>query len=95
MKDREQAERAKLSRHIGAVKERITVTLTVERILNWSGMYTTYCNLRRDEHGNRVKYVGSNALEDGTYKATVKEHGEYKGELVTTIARPTLLTKEA
>ena len=92
VREREQAELAKHSRHLGAVKERITVTLTVERVLDWSyGSYPTiyrYCNLSRDEHGNRVKYVGSKVLEAGTYKATIKELGEYKGELETTIERP-------
>ena len=92
VKERESAERARRSRHIGAVKERVTVTLAVERVLDWSyGSYPTiyrYCNLCRDEHGNRVKYVGSKVLEAGTYKATIKELGEYKGELETTIERP-------
>lgn len=92
VKERERTEQVKHSRHIGAVKERVTVTLTVERVLDWSyGSYPTiyrYCNLCRDENGNRVKYVGSKTLEAGTYKATVKELGEYKGELETTIERP-------
>jgi len=95
VKERAHAEQAKRSRHIGAVKERITVTLTVELVLDWSyGSYPTiyrYCNLCRDENGNRVKYVGSKILEAGTYKATVKELGEYKGELETTIERPKAL----
>lgn len=92
VKERERLERAKRSRHLGAVKDRVTVTLTVEHVLDWSyGSYPTiyrYCNLCRDEHGNRVKYVGSKVLEDGAYKATIKELGEYKGELETTIERP-------
>lgn len=92
VKERERAERAKRSRHIGVVKERVTVTLTVEHVMDWSyGSYPTiyrYCNLCRDEHGNRVKYIGSKVLEAGTYKATIKELGEYKGELETTIDRP-------
>lgn len=91
VKERERAAQAKRSRHIGAVKDRVTVTLVVERVMDWSyGSYPTiyrYCNLCRDEHGNRVKYVGSKVLEAGTYKATIKELGEYKGELETTIER--------
>lgn len=93
--DRERAEQAKLSTHVGQVKDRVTMQLTVERVLDWSyGSFPTiyrFCNLCRDEHGNRIKYVGGKALDDGAYKVTIKEHEEYKGEKVTVVERPKLV----
>lgn len=83
------------SRHLGAEGERITVELKVERILDWSyGSFPTiyrYCNICRDPEGNVVKYIGSNQLDDGVYKVTVKEHGEYRGEKQTIVQRPKLI----
>lgn len=83
------------SRHVGEPGQRSTLTLTVDRVLDWSyGSYPTirrYCNICRDEAGNVIKYIGSNVLTDGPYKVTVKEHVEYRGEKQTIVQRPKLL----
>ena len=87
---------AAASRHIGAIGERITITLTCDHVIEFDGMYgTTYINLMRDADGNRIVYKGTKCLTDKgssvTVKATIKDHGERDGERQTIIARPTII----
>jgi hypothetical protein len=80
------------SRHVGEIGQRIELQLTVDRVLDWSyGQFPTiyrYCTLARDAAGNVIQYVGAKPLDDGTYKATVAEHDEYRGVRQTKIKRP-------
>jgi hypothetical protein len=77
---------------VGEVGKRVVLELTVERVLDWSyGSYPKiwrFCNICKDPAGNVVKYIGSNRLQNGKYKVTVKEWSEYKGCRETIVARP-------
>lgn len=86
------------SGHIGKVGERLTVAVTVERVhsferpcfnANW---LTEMCHFvtMRDAAGNALVSKGKfHAAKDSaiTIRATVKAHGEYKGEKQTIINR--------
>lgn len=88
------------SQHVGTVGERVTLTLKVLHFTCFDGAFgTTYVHIMADEHGNAVVYKGSARLmdDDGnrahagdtvTLKATVKGHGDYKGQRQTMLARP-------
>jgi hypothetical protein len=101
--DAENAKRAS-SDHAGAVGERITITATIERVnsferpafnASWA-KETVWISALRDTAGNVL------VLKSGTYlgqkgssivlKATVKEHGDYKGEKQTIIQRPHVIS---
>ncbi len=90
-------ERAKaVSQHIGEVGKRLTLDLTVERIISVDGQYgTTHIHMFRDTAGNVVKWFASReCLSEGkTYslKATIKNHGEYKGIAETIVTRAAVL----
>lgn len=84
------------STHIGALGQRITLTLTCDHVIEFDGMYgSVYINLLRDADGNRIVYKGSKWLIDkgatANVKATIKDHGERDGERQTIIARPTII----
>lgn len=81
---------------VGAVGDKITLTLTVERIIVIDGYYgTDYITIARDEQGNVVTYKGRANLggkgDTATVKASVKEHTLYNGVKQTVIQRPKVL----
>lgn len=91
------------SQHVGTVGARLDLTLTVEHTIHFEprgyGWAASTMYLCRDTEGNRVVYTGSGDFlakgETGTVKATVKEHGDYKGELQTILARPKVTARPA
>lgn len=93
--DRLEAARAN-SQHIGAVGDKITLTITVERIIVLESQFgTNYITIARDEAGNAVTYKGrtdiGNKGDTTTVKASVKEHTVYNGVKQTVIQRPKVL----
>jgi hypothetical protein len=90
-------EQAKVtSKWFGGIGDKVTLTLTVNRVINMSyGSYPTivsFLYLCTDENGNAVNYKGNSAVFDNvdtvTVKATIKEHTEYNGVMQTVIQRP-------
>jgi hypothetical protein len=93
--DRLDAARA-TSQHIGTVGDKITLTITVERIIVLESQFgTTFITLARDEQGNTIFYKGRTNIgskgDTSTIKAAVKEHTEYSGVKQTVIQRPKLV----
>jgi hypothetical protein len=93
--DRLDAARAN-SQHIGTVGDKITLTITVERIIVLESQFgTTFITLARDEQGNTIFYKGRTNIgskgDTSTIKAAVKEHTEYSGVKQTVIQRPKLV----
>lgn len=87
--------RKALSNHIGAIGERIDLTLTVAHIVEIPTEYgLMLIHIMSDANQNRVIYKGTKRLADKgqtvTLKATIKDHGEREGEKQTIIARPTI-----
>ena len=96
------ADRARHSGHVGEIGERRSFVATVEREAqyqrvafkrSWSGdgMETVYITTLRDERGNAL-VVRSPAWRAPVgdriaFKATVKEHSEFRGERQTMLAR--------
>jgi len=81
------------STFVGAIKERLDFTVTVERIMSFPGEWgTTYFNICRDGNGNVIVYKGTKVLaekgEEVAFKATVREHKEYNGTNQTIVNRP-------
>lgn len=84
------------SQHLGAVGDKVTLTITVERIIVLEGLYgTNYITIARDEQGNAITYKGLSDLggkgDTRTVKASVKEHTVYNGIKQTVIQRPKVL----
>ena len=89
-------------KHLGAVGEKITLTLTLKKAIvigeyqqyRWSPIISRYLLILEDADKNVVIYCGtSNAMPytEGntvTIKATVKEHGVRNGVKQTVIQRP-------
>jgi len=80
--------------HVGVVGERSVFTATVKAIPSWDSAYgTVYMVIMEDAAGNSLVWkTGSpgNTFEVGatvTFKATVKEHGDYKGVDRTLVTR--------
>jgi len=94
--DRLEAARAN-SKHIGAVGDKVTLTITIEHIIVIEGFYgTTYITIAHDEQGNAITYKGAGRTigrkgETLSIKASVKEHTEYNGVKQTAIQRPKVL----
>ena len=94
--DRTEAARAN-SQHIGNVGDKVTLTITVERIVVLKSEFygDNYITIARDEQGNTITYKGRvNLGEKGdtnTVKASVKEHTVYNGIKQTVIQRPKLV----
>jgi hypothetical protein len=93
--DRIEAARAN-SKHIGNVGDKVTLTITVERVIKLDSFYgVTYITIARDEQGNAITYKGnSNIGEKGdinTIKATIKDHTVYNDIQQTVIQRPRVL----
>ncbi len=89
----EKLHKAAASDHVGAIGDRIDIEATVTHYFCFDGFYgTTYINIIADADGNIFVYKGGKRLaEKGAsicLKATIKEHGEYKGAKQTIINRP-------
>ena len=92
-------------KHLGAVGEKITLTLTLKKSIvigeyqqyRWSPVISRYLLILEDAENNVVIYCGtSNAMPytEGntvTIKATVKEHGVRNGVKQTIIQRPKVI----
>lgn len=94
--DRQEAARAN-SQYIGAVGDKVTLTITVEHIIVLRSEFygNNYITIARDEQGNAITYKGKTNIglkgETTTIKASVKEHSEYKGVKQTAIQRPKII----
>ena len=93
--DRTEAARAN-SKHIGNVGDKVTLTITVERVIALESFYgVTYITIARDEQGNVITYKGNSSIGDkgdtNTIKATIKEHTIYNDIQQTIIQRPRVL----
>lgn len=93
--DRTEAARAN-SQYVGAVGDKITLTITVERIIVLESQFgANYITIARDEQGNAITYKGKtdigNKGDTNTVKASVKEHTVYNGIKQTVIQRPKLV----
>ena len=94
--DRTEAARAN-SQHIGNVGDKVTLTITVERIVVLKSEFygDNYITIARDEQGNAITYKGRVDIggkgDTNTVKASVKEHTVYNGIKQTVIQRPKLV----
>ena len=85
-------EELKGSKHIGEIKQRLVLDLTVGKVLEFEGQWGfTYIHLCQDADGNQVVYKGSKRFAKGPLKvkATIKAHDMRDGVAQTLIARPT------
>ena len=93
MIDRLEAARAN-SQHLGAVGDKVTLTITVERVIVLKSEFygDNYITIASDEQGNAITYKGKtdigNKGDTRTIKASVKEHTVYNGVKQTVIQRP-------
>lgn len=84
---------ARVSQHVGRIGERITLTVTVDKIIPCEGMMgrLSYLHVMTDSDGNALKWFGSRHLcgvgETMTVKATVKDHDSYNGIAQTSLLR--------
>ena len=91
--DRIEAARAN-SQHIGNVGDKVTLTITVERIVVLKSEFygDNYITIARDEQGNAITYKGRSDIggkgDTLTIKASIKEHTVYNGIKQTVIQRP-------
>lgn len=94
---RERASSAADSKHVGTIKTRLEMTLTVDMIRYWDTDYgtTTFIKMH-DEDGNVLTWKASNSPE--VYrgdvlriKGTVKAHDDYKGTAQTVLTRCKIL----
>lgn len=93
--DRLEAARAN-GQFIGAVGDKVILTITVERIIVLETQFgTNYINIARDEKGNAVTYKGCTDIggkgDTTTIKASIKEHTVYNGVKQTVLQRPKVL----
>jgi hypothetical protein len=85
------------SQHIGAVGDKVTLTITVERIIVLKSEFygDNYITIASDEQGNTITYKGrsniGNKGDTTTIKASVKEHTVYNGVKQTVIQRPKII----
>jgi hypothetical protein len=84
------------SAFIGTVGEKVTLTVTVERVIVMNSCWgTTYIRIARTSEGNVVTYKGSASIgnegEVTKIKATVKDHVIYNGVNQTVIQRPKII----
>jgi len=82
------------SKHVGSIKERMTLTLTIESVTFISGDYGVSSLYRMsDAEGNVFKWFSSNGILDEmisetvTIIGTVKAHDEWKGVPQTSLTR--------
>lgn len=82
-----------VSNHVGAIGERLTLTVTVEKIIVTEGYYgQTGIHKMVDENGSDLVWFASSGtwLEEGktyTVQATVKSHGAFNGRNQTVVNR--------
>ena len=94
--DRTEAARIN-SQHIGEVGDKVTLTITVERIVVLKSEFygDNYITIATDEQGNTIVYKGRTDIggkgDTCTIKASVKDHTEYNGVKQTLIQRPKVL----
>jgi hypothetical protein len=90
-RDAERAAKVAASTHVGTVGERFTATVTVERINSFESQFgTVHIVAMRTAEGHALVSKGRFHAEKGemlTIKATVKEHGEFRGEAQTIVQR--------
>jgi hypothetical protein len=85
------------SQHIGAIGDKVTLTITVERIVVLKSEFygDNYITIARDEAGNAITYKGKTDIggkgDTTTIKASIKEHTVYNGVKQTVIQRPKVL----
>lgn len=88
------------SEHLGVVGERMTFKGVIKSVTEFERNKFHYYDsgvgyiTRIDVNGNDVVYFGTFGLERGAeveFKATVKEHGEYRGRRQTVVNRPKLV----
>jgi hypothetical protein len=89
--------------HVGVIGEKMTLTLTIKKIVSWESSFgTQYLYIMEDAEQNIVIYKGNSAViawnangfvnEEGatiTFVATIKEHGVRNEVKQTVIQRPT------
>jgi len=81
------------SEFVGAVGDKVTLTLTIERVINIDSFYgASWMTLARTPEGNVIVYRGSADLgkqgDQVKVKATVKDHTFWQGVKQTIIQRP-------
>ena len=92
--DRQEFARAN-SQFIGEVGDKVTMTITVERIIVLKSEFygDNYITIAHDESGNVITYKGRSDIGSKgdivIIKATVKEHTVYNGVKQTVVQRPT------
>lgn len=85
------------STFIGAVGDKVTLTIKVEKIITlYSDLYgNNYLHLCRDQDGNVIVYKGTAQIgapgDTNTIKATVKAHELYNGVQQTIVQRPKVI----
>ncbi len=90
------------SNWVGEIGERIDIHVTIDRAFEsefqrnsgWYGTTTNYMYLMHDEVGNVYKWSTScyyKEKDECHFKATVKDHAEYKGIKQTVLTRCTLV----
>lgn len=88
------------AKHIGEIKQRLQMTGTVEKVISLGYTQVSYYTeverfmTKINVDGNVVVYFGNNIANEGdeiTFKATVKEHGEYKDVKQTIVQRVKVL----
>jgi hypothetical protein len=100
--ERNRAAEESPSQWVGQVGDRIDITVTIDRVFEsqfqrnggWYGTTTSYMYLMHDEAGNVYKWSTSkcyNEKETYHFRATVKDHADYKGIKQTVITRATLI----
>ena len=98
--EQERQERISKANHIGEIKQRLEMTGTVEKVISLGYTQVSYYTsverfmTKINVDGNVVVYFGNNIANEGdeiTFKATVKEHGEYKDVKQTIVQRVKVL----
>jgi len=85
------------SKHIGDIGDKVTLTITVERIIVLESQFygTNYITIGRTSNGSVITYKGRVDIgakgETNTVKATIKGHSVYNGVAQTEIQRPKLV----
>ena len=81
-----------VNEHVGEIKDRLDLVLTVERVHEHPGHYgTTFITKMRDAEGRTFTWFGSYEIDRGavvTGKWTVKDHSDYQGTKETILTRP-------
>lgn len=98
--ENKRAAQASPSRHYGEIGERVELELHIDRAFEseyrrnsgWYGTSVSYMYLMHDKDGNIFKWSTScdyNEGDDVHFRATIKDHTEYKGIAQTVLTRCT------